>query len=117
MGYYTYYTLSYYGPPEDEQALADFEPAGDEFDLEPQRMKQLIADNGDNDWKWYDWQKDMEKLAKKFPNILFLLHGDGEESDDIWEWRGKGDKYEFHAMEMPPFTELLTESEKKALNK
>ena len=107
MGYYTYYTLSYYGSPEDEQALREFEPDKDEFSYPPELIKQLIADNGDNDWKWYDWREDMEKLAKKFPNITFVLSGDGEDSDDIWEWRGKGDKYEFHYMEMPPFTEIL----------
>jgi hypothetical protein len=107
MGYYTYFTLSYYASPEDTQALNDFEPDENEFNLDSDLIKQLIKDNGDNDWKWYDWEKDMEALARKFPNITFVLHGDGEESDDIWEWRGKGDKYEYHRMEMPPFTEIL----------
>ena len=103
MGYYTYYTLSYEGPAKDEQALRDFKPSEDEFSF-PEGIVQLIKDNGDNDWKWYGWQDDMQKLAKKFPNILFVLDGDGEQSDDIWQWRGKGDETEFHAMEMPPFT-------------
>lgn len=107
MGYYTYFTLSYYGSPEDEQDLQDFQPDQEDFNLPAELIKQLIADNGDNYWKWYDWEKDMQTLAKKFPNITFVLHGDGEESQDIWEWRGKGDKYEFHCMEMPEFTEVL----------
>jgi len=105
MGYYTYYTLSYYGFPEDEQALCDFEPKESDFNLPPQYMKQLIADNGDNDWKWYDWLEDMRKLAKMFPNILFVLDGDGESSGDVWQFRIKGEnEFEFHAMEMAPFT-------------
>ena len=107
MGYYTYFTLSYYGSPEDEQTLQDFRPDQEDFKLPVELIKQLIADHGDNDWKWYDWREDMRTLAKKFPNITFVLHGDGEESDDIWEWRGKGDSEEFHRMEMPPFTEIL----------
>lgn len=107
MGYYTYYTLAYYGSPEDEQALQDFQPDQADFKFPVKLIKQLIADNGDNDWKWYDWEEDMQTLARKFPNITFALHGDGEESDDIWEWRGRGDKYEYHRVEMPPFTEIL----------
>jgi len=54
MGYYTYFTLSYEGPVEDEQALREFEPSEDEFSF-PEGIVQLIKDNGDNDWKWYDW--------------------------------------------------------------
>ena len=104
MGYYTYFTLSYQGPEKDEEALEAFEPKEGEFHLPADLIKQLIADNGDNDWKWYDWEEDMKKLAKMFPTILFVLHGDGEDSDDLWEWRGKGDEYEYHSFEMPPFT-------------
>lgn len=116
MGYYTYFSLSYHGSPEDEDALQNFEP-GDEFAF-PKGIKELIDDLQDSNWKWYGWEKDMKLLASKFPNILFILEGDGENSDDIWEFRIKGDISEFHCMEMPPFTthELLTEKEKQNNN-
>lgn len=104
MGYYTYYTLSYFGSKEDEQAVSDFEPNEDDFHVTSDGLKTLIADNGDCSWKWYHWEEDMKKLCKIFPNILFILNGDGEESDDLWQWRGKGDQYEYHCVEMPPFT-------------
>lgn len=107
MGYYTYYSLAYYGSQEDEKALQEFEPSPDDFTYPPEYIKHLIADDEDNEWKWYNWEKDIQTLAKKFPNITFILHGDGEESGDIWEWRGKGDESEYHRMEMPEFTKIL----------
>ena len=106
MGYHTYYTLSYFGSPEDEQALQDFQPDQEDFTYPPDFIKGMI-ESGYNEAKWYDWEKDMKTLAHKFPNITFALTGDGEDSGDVWEWRGKGDKYEFHRVEMPPFTEIL----------
>lgn len=35
--------------------------------------------------KWYDCEADMHKIAKKFPQYKFRLHGQGEDSDDFWE--------------------------------
>ena len=106
MGYYTYFSLSYFGSPEDEQALQNFEPNQEDFTYPPDFIKGII-ESGYEEAKWYDWEKDMQKLTKIFPNITFVLTGDGEESGDVWEWRGKGDKYEFHCVTMPPFTEIL----------
>ena len=34
--------------------------------------------------KWYDFDEDMEKLSKAFPDVVFRLEGDGEETDDVW---------------------------------
>jgi len=34
--------------------------------------------------KWYDWKVDMIAYSKKFPEFIFTLHGEGEESGDIW---------------------------------
>lgn len=35
--------------------------------------------------KWYGHEEDMRKLSLEFPDIHFTLHGEGEESGDIWE--------------------------------
>jgi len=35
--------------------------------------------------KWYDHEADMVEFSKKFPNVTFLLHGEGEDNGDIWD--------------------------------
>ena len=34
--------------------------------------------------KWYEYDTNMLKLSREFPNYLFTLHGEGEEAGDIW---------------------------------
>ena len=34
--------------------------------------------------KWYEHDRDMKVLSKKFSTYLFTLNGEGEESGDIW---------------------------------
>jgi hypothetical protein len=35
--------------------------------------------------KWYDHEKDMKSLSNSIPGHVFILHGQGEESEDIWK--------------------------------
>lgn len=35
--------------------------------------------------KWYDHDKDMVAVSRDFPDTLFELSGEGEESGDIWK--------------------------------
>ena len=44
-------------------------------------------------WKWYDHENDMKKLAKLFPDLYFTLEGKGEEVTDIWVKQFHGDEY------------------------
>jgi hypothetical protein len=35
-------------------------------------------------WKWYNWEEDMETIAKLFPTVCFTLEGEGEAREDWW---------------------------------
>jgi len=34
--------------------------------------------------KWYRHDEDMLSLSRTFPEVLFTLHGEGEEGGDLW---------------------------------
>ena len=34
--------------------------------------------------KWYEHEKDLREFSSRHGNILFTLHGEGEENEDIW---------------------------------
>lgn len=81
MGYYTQYSLSF--DESETEVVVELEKYAEE-----DYGKWCIygAWVGDLDaTKWYDHDKDMKELSKKFPHVLFTLEGEGEESGDIWK--------------------------------
>ena len=34
--------------------------------------------------KWYECEEDMNQISLLYPDILFVVHGEGEESGDLW---------------------------------
>ena len=40
--------------------------------------------NCDESSKWYEHDEEMLEMSKAFPEIVFYLHGEGEESGDLW---------------------------------
>lgn len=40
--------------------------------------------------KWYDHEEHMARYSKRYPNVVFVLDGEGEESGDIWRKWFKG---------------------------
>jgi hypothetical protein len=91
MGYYTRYSLSI-GIDENDLILGLDIPKTSE-DLIAELRESLddaayaLDENGnvDGDCKWYDHEDDLKSFSKKYPNALFTLSGEGEESGDIWK--------------------------------
>lgn len=41
--------------------------------------------NTNNSCKWYDHERDLKEFSKGYPSFVFTLHGEGEESGDLWD--------------------------------
>lgn len=51
-----------------------------------EEIGKLIDGNPFNDsCKWYSHQKDMIEYSLRYPDTVFELSGEGEESGDIWK--------------------------------
>lgn len=76
MGYYTKYELSIH---DDQGRYLDM---GDIVDA---LVKHVDYDPLDESCKWYDHEDDMKWLSKEYSGTVFKLHGEGEESGDLWD--------------------------------
>ncbi len=80
MGYYTRYSLYVTG---DSDLLENFNVTCKDYALNYGNLEELL----EGEWepcKWYDWPNDMKRMSLAYPNLLFSLSGEGEESGDIW---------------------------------
>lgn len=95
MGYYTDYTLNIYGGTSNKDGSFTTTTQLPEIvvkDLEQEIEKMGVFDRSGSveygyysNSKWYDHDDDMLLLSKRFPEVLFCLHGEGEEQEDMWE--------------------------------
>ena len=91
MGYHTSYTLTaelLIGGKvaqlvDDEPIKAVIAQLRAEFEEAKYALDELGGCSGE-ETKWYEHTADMKAFSVKHPYILFQLHGDGEESGDIW---------------------------------
>lgn len=97
MGYRTSINISMYGEPEDIEAVEN-------------EMREVLGDeladdilNNEAYIKWYYIRDDFFTVAKHNPNVLIIISGYGDEQDDIWEARWKGEEYERQEFCIPPF--------------
>lgn len=101
MGYYTYFSMNV------ENATSDDIPKIVEFmkkkDIIPYAMEEDFC--GSECVKWYQEREDMTEVSLAFPHVHFIVHGEGEESGDIWDHHYlNGMTQELHAeIVMPEF--------------
>lgn len=90
MGYDTAYDLSVSAPPGwaplskayIDQIAERLEP----MDFDINECQNGTALSASSYCHWYEHDDDMIELSKLFPDALFELYGDGEESDDFWRY-------------------------------
>jgi ABC-type Fe3+-hydroxamate transport system substrate-binding protein len=73
MGYYTVFNLEVVG--------------GDSTYDYVQELQDISGYTNlfDDCVKWYDHEYDMRLLSEKYPEVLFILSGEGEDLKDIWK--------------------------------
>lgn len=109
MGYYTHYYLELEGSEIDKnefhKALVKRMPA------EQDRIDYLF-ENSSVTAKLYNLPSEISLIAYRFPKLLIILSGNGEEPLDVWEMRWKGKTSEETRATMPPITNkrLLTKN-------
>jgi hypothetical protein len=96
MGYYTHFDLIMH-PKQDTvreleimRVIASKIDKKDPADISDDDAKWCLSDH----LKWYDHHDHMVEVSKQFPDIIFVLCGEGEESDDIWQEYFTNGEYE-----------------------
>lgn len=83
MGYTTYFTVSRNdGEPFTSEQLEALNGL-DVFDGDTEEGDRVVALKGAA--KWYNCSADMKEFSLAFPDVVFKLHGEGEESGDLWD--------------------------------
>jgi hypothetical protein len=84
MGYYTNYKLEII--------------EGDDYEIDHEEEISNLTDYNDvfdEGIKWYEHDTDMLKHSKAYPNTLFKLIGEGEDSDGLWYKYYKNGKMQY----------------------
>ena len=85
MGYYTYHNLEVLTAdnsaehPNSQEIISRLRKENENAEL-------AIDEDGstNQEAKWYDSETEMKEFSTKYPDALFVLHGDGEGNDDFW---------------------------------
>lgn len=112
MGYNTYHNLTtkHATKKQDKKLLQMFIDGTDEYnkDWDWTVAEFNGVDIGESS-KWYDCEKDMKELSSReeYKDILFILEGEGEDSDDVWTAYFKNGQMRkiYIEMKMPEFDE------------
>lgn len=106
MGYYTDFSVSW-EIPEREQRTTEYKtPTSKQILEEFNRVIGYDDEWGNGFWlnaKWYNYEADMNEISRKFPAVLFHVHGDGDSPDDLWEDHWQNGRRQLCAAVIPPF--------------
>lgn len=83
MGYYTRHTLTIIDNDD-----INIHTKVQDYINENEDLEYALGDDfgeSSDSCKWYEHENDMRKISKAFPDILFLLEGEGEDSGDMWK--------------------------------
>lgn len=93
MGYMTYFTVSRNDgepfTPEQLEALDQLDVFDNKTEGGDDRVVAL-----EGAAKWYYCSVDMKEFSRAFPDVVFRLHGEGEESGDLWDAYFKNGKWQ-----------------------
>ena len=82
MGYYTIFKLSTKDSEITDDIKKELSIINREYFNDIDYVNELIE--GWFEAKWYEYERDVKILSLKFPTIVFILEGNGEERDDMW---------------------------------
>lgn len=85
MGYYTYYSGEVINGPATEKDIALAIDEMCHFSDYPSTIEDIDDVIAGDAMKWYDYRENMEAISKKFPDTLIKIHGEGEDSSDLWD--------------------------------
>ena len=81
MGYYTYYDLRLIGASaDDEQKIVE---RLREMGIIGYALHEDLSCAGEA--TWYSQDEDIAKLSVEFPHVHFIMVGEGDEREDVWE--------------------------------
>lgn len=87
MGYYTRFSLKVVHPETKAELPEEFRDSVIAKLREESEEAEYCLDQGGNSsdsGKWYEHEKEFRKFSFDHPDFLFVLHGEGEESGDVW---------------------------------
>lgn len=87
MGYYTYYDLEMH-PAQTEDRWNEIRRAilAEIYECAPADVTDAEVECFLQDsLKWYNYEADMREISLEYPDIVFVLHGEGEEAGDVWK--------------------------------
>jgi hypothetical protein len=104
MGYRTYYAMVVTPmPAELEKNLKEIVKGlerGDFFEMALEYKGFGVFESSGEGCSWYEHEADLRNLSRQFPESLFVLHGEGEEREDVWDAYFKGGKCQREAADV-----------------